>query len=440
MMRVKGMRDFDADMMKRKDMIISKAEETFSSFNFKKIDTPVLEYFDTLTKEGSGGEEIEKQTYNFYDFSKRRVGLRYDLTVPLARYLSQNTNFSIPQKLQRTGKVWRYEDTKKGRYREFSQCDIDIIGSTDTSADAQILFCAYYALKNIGLTEFTFSINNRKLTDGILNHLKIDESIKIGVMRTIDKIDKLSREKLHKEFEKYNIQKTQADKILSSFEIKGPIKDAIKIIKNKVSFEKNNIAEEGIKELEELSEYLEAYGISNTCECNLCIVRGLDYYTGCVFETTINREKKLGSICSGGRYDKMLGHFMNKEVPCTGISIGVDRLLDYFISKRKEDETQKMNKNAIFIANADAEYKGKSKQLAAKLRKILKSKNTIIETEITERKLANQIKYADREKIRYLIIVGKDIDEAKKVTLKDLEKHTEMQINANLKDIEKLIK
>ncbi|MCK5176147.1 MAG: ATP phosphoribosyltransferase regulatory subunit, partial [Candidatus Aenigmarchaeota archaeon] len=205
MIRVKGMRDFDADMMRVKDMIIHKAEETFSSFNFKKIDTPVLEYFDTLTKEGSGGEEIEKQTYNFYDFSKRRVGLRYDLTVPLARYLSQNTNFSIPCKLQRTGKVWRYEDTKKGRYREFSQCDIDIIGSTDTSADAQILFCAYCALKNIGLTDFAFSINNRKLTDGILNHLKINESMKIGVMRTIDKIDKLNREELYKEFEKYNI-------------------------------------------------------------------------------------------------------------------------------------------------------------------------------------------------------------------------------------------
>ncbi|MCK5040588.1 MAG: histidine--tRNA ligase [Candidatus Aenigmarchaeota archaeon] len=439
MKKVKGMRDFDSCLMSDKDFIVKKIEEVFSSFNFRKIDTPVMEYFDTLTKQGTGGDEIENQTYNFYDFSKRRIGLRYDLTVPLARYLSENSNFAIPQKLQRIGKVWRYEDTKKGRYREFSQYDVDIVGSLDMTADAQILFCAYCALKNTGLSGFTFQINNRKLTDGMLEYLGVKgDKLKTGVMRTIDKLEKLSRDELYREFEKYNIKKTKADKILDCFELKGSVNGVLKSIKEKYSFENNETASEGLVELEKLGEYLSSYGMNKVCEYNLSIVRGLDYYTGCVFETKIKGERQLGSICSGGRYDKMLGSFMNKDVPCTGISIGVDRLLDYFVSKKKE-ENKLMNKNAIFVASADVQYSNRAIELAAILRDKLKSKDAIIETDVTGRKLASQIKYADREKIRYVIIVGKDIDNLKKVTFKDMEKHCEKQVSADLKGIEKMI-
>jgi len=432
------MRDFDTELINEKDRIISRAEEVFTSFNFKKIDTPALEYFDTLSKQGAGGDEIENQTYNFYDFSKRRLGLRYDLTVPLARYLSQNTNFSIPQKLQRTGKVWRYEDTKKGRYREFSQCDIDIVGSKDMRADAQVLFCAYCALKNIGLSGFTFHINNRKLIDGVLNYIGIKEEQKTGVMRTIDKIEKLSKTELYREFAKYNIKKIRADEILNCCRLEGSMYEVLKGIKKRFPVEDEATVREGFLELEKLAEYLTAYGINNACRINLSIVRGLDYYTGCVFETKIKNEEKLGSICSGGRYNKMLGSFIGKDVACTGISIGVDRLLDYFIEIKKEEKT-KMNNKAIFVANADEEHLVSAMNLVALLRKKLKSGSFIVETDAMGRKLSNQIKYADREKIRYVLIVGKDIETLKKVTFRDLDKHSEKQINADLAGIKKLI-
>ncbi|OYT34485.1 MAG: histidine--tRNA ligase [Candidatus Aenigmarchaeota archaeon ex4484_52] len=438
MQRVKGMRDFSAEMMQEKNILVNKIKQVFDIFNFKQIDTPVLEYFDTLTKQGTGGSEIEAQTFNFLDFGKRRVGLRYDLTVPLARYLSQNTNFSIPQKLQRFGKVWRYEDTKKGRYREFCQYDIDIIGSKDQSADAQILFCAYCVMKNIGITNFAFQINNRKLIDGVLNYLGIALDQKIGVMRTIDKIEKLNKQQLLNEFHKYGIEKIQANEILNSFALTGPMFDVLKSIKKRFPIAEEPSVRYGFLELEKLAEYLTSYGIDKVCKFNLSIVRGLDYYTGNVFETTIKEGKQLGNVCGGGRYDQMLGTFIGKEIPCTGISFGVDRLLDYFIAKKNEKKAKKknkMNKNALFIANADKEHSLTAMNIASFLREKLKRKKTIIETEITGRNLSNQIKYASNQNIRYVLIVGRDFESLGKITLKDLEKHTEEKISSDLKKI-----
>lgn len=413
--RIKGTRDYDPKDMVLRDIVVSKIKNVYEKCGFVPLETPAIEKWETLAGKAGGGAEIKKQTYNFLDFAGRRIGLRYELTVGMLRYIAMNPNISLPFKRYQYGRVWRYEEYKQGRYREFYQFDIDIIGSKSMLADAEVISAAVDALDAVGVGKFKMSINNRKFVEGVLNYLGIKTKKQLeGAMRTIDKLAKLTKIELYKEFKLYDIEKLQADEILNALSRKGTLQGEIKKIKSlqkKGDFPSNKKIDEGLLELEELKDSLESFGVLKYCDFDASIVRGLAYYTGTVFETVVLDYDKLGSVCSGGRYDNSIGVITGVDNPAVGISIGIERILD--ILKQKNEVVLSID---YFVALVSKDLQKEALLIARDLRK----KGYSCEIDLMGRNFSNQMKYANKRNARNLIIVGpKDFTEGK-VTVKDM--------------------
>ncbi len=421
--RIKGTRDYEPKDMILREKTVSTIKSVYEKRGFVPLETPAIEKWETLAGKAGGGAEIEKQTYNFLDFGGRRIGLRYELTVGMVRYLSMNSNISMPFKRYQYGRVWRYEEYKQGRYREFFQFDIDIIGSKSMLADAEVISTAVEALDAIQIGLFTVALNNRKLVEGVLNYLSIKSKKQLeGAMRTIDKIAKLSRTEIYKEFRQYDIEKVQADEILNAITRKGKLKGELKKIRaaqKKKDFPSNKKIEDGLLELESLAGYLESFGVLNACEFDASIVRGLAYYTGIVFETIVTKKKSIGSVCSGGRYDDSIGKITGIDTPAVGISIGIERILD--ILKETTDSDIKID---YFVAVVSTEFQNE----AIKIARGLRNRGFSCEMDLMGRNFSNQMKYANKCGAKNLVIVGpKDFAEGN-VTLKDMQTGKETKV------------
>ncbi|HOV13691.1 MAG TPA: histidine--tRNA ligase [Spirochaetota bacterium] len=416
---LKGFRDYLPQTMIPKKEIIYKLEKTFESFGFVPIDTPALEYTEILLGKGSG--ETDKQIYRFLDHGKRDVALRFDLTVPLARFVSEHYNELIfPFKRYHVAPVWRGENTQKGRYREFYQCDFDILGSNSTNADLEILLVIKNGFDVINAGDYIININNRKILNLLLEKLGLQDKY-MEILRIIDKIYKIGYGKVLEELTGVGIEIEKTKQLLSnlnltessnSFAIQGD--DIFKFLSKLKNELGNDI--KPINDLEFIFKSFERMDILKNFALNPAITRGLDYYTGIVFESFISDRMEFGSVCSGGRYDNLTGLYSKNPVSGVGASFGLDRLLALMEDKSLIKNSQTKTDILIFNLSDDIETNSFYMTLATYFRE--NGLNTEVVYE--KQKIGNQFKLAEKKGINYIIIAGEEEIKEKKFNLKNI--------------------
>ena len=414
------------------NQIKEKIENTYKKFGFLPLDTPILELSEVLLAKAGG--ETEKQIYRF-NKGDTDLSLRFDLTVPLSKYVAKNYgNLSFPFRRYQIGKVYRGERPQKGRYREFYQCDIDIIGDgeLDVINDAELPSVIYTIFKELGFEYFTICINNRKILNGLFESIGQKEN-SVEILRIIDKIEKIGKQAVIEELEKINVSKASIDKIIEFIEISGTSKEKIEKLKS-LGIE-NEPFKKGLEELEFVYENIKLFGVpEENYKIDLTIARGLDYYTGTVYETFLNDYREIGSICSGGRYENLAEYYTNKKLPGVGVSIGLTRLF----YKLNELGLIKATKKAIsdIIIIPMLEDLTKPIKLATELRSLG------INTEIysNQKKLKAKMKYADKLQIPYVIVIGEDEIDSNEIKLKNMETGNEEAIELDAEKIYLIIK
>ena len=392
--------------------MLDTIRENYERFGFLPIDTPVIEKAEVLLAKGGG--ETEKQIYRFKK-GDTDLALRFDLTVPLARYVAQHfSELTFPFRRYHIGKVYRGERSQKGRFREFYQCDIDIIGNEtlDIINDAEIPSIIYSTFKDLGFDSFTIKINNRKVLKGFFQWLGIQDSTE--VLRTIDKLEKIELDKVKKELEEQGLDKNTVDRIVEFIQIKGNNKEKLHSLKT-LGVE-NDIFKEGLEELTDVNHYVEAFGVpESNYNIDLTIARGLDYYTGTVYETFLNDYPDIGSICSGGRYDDLAGFYTKQKLPGVGISIGLTRLF-YQLNEAKLIETiDNSLTKAIIIPMKDCLDE------AIETASVLRNKGINTQIYLEKGKMGKKFGFADKLNIPYSIIIGPDEIKENKYALRDMK-------------------
>ena len=388
-------------------------ETTYKKYGFLPIDTPIIELSEVLLAKAGG--ETEKQIYRFQK-GDNDLSLRFDLTVPLAKYVAKNYgNLSFPFRRYQIGKVYRGERAQKGRYREFYQCDIDIIGDgeLDIINDAEIPSIIYDIFTNLGFEDFTIRINNRKILNGLFEEIGQKEQAE-EILRIIDKIEKIGKEAVIEEFEKIGVNSEQINKIIEFIEIEGTTNEKLEKLE-KLNIE-NETYKQGVKELKEVIKNIKIFGVpEKNFKVDLTIARGLDYYTGTVYETFLNEYREIGSVCSGGRYENLAEYYTNKKLPGVGVSIGLTRLF-YKLNELNIIKATKKSVAEVLIIPMLEDLTEPIK-LATKLRKMG------INTEIflNNKKLKAKFKYADKLEIPYVVVIGEDEVKENKVTIKNMK-------------------
>ncbi len=408
-----------------------KIEKTYQRFGFLPLDTPILELSEVLLAKAGG--ETEKQIYRFTK-GDTDIAMRFDLTVPLAKYVAKNYgNLSFPFRRYQIGKVYRGEKTQKGRFREFYQCDIDIIGDGELGIvnDAEIPSVIYNLIKEIGFDEFTICINNRKVLNGLFKEINQEQNA-VEIMRTIDKLAKIGKENVVKELQEIGLDEQAIDKILTFIEIDGTTDE--KIAKLEKLGIINEMFVQGLEELKQVVKYIRVFGVPDThFKIDLTIARGLDYYTGTVYETFLNNYKELGSVCSGGRYENLAGYYTDKKLPGVGISIGLTRLF-YKLNELQLIKADKYSMADVLIIPM-VEDMTKSIELASNLR----AKGVNTEVYLNDKKLKAKFKYADKLKIPYVVVIGEDEINSNTVKVKNMETGEETTVPLVTDEICKVI-
>lgn len=414
------------------DQMKEKIEKTYQKFGFLPLDTPILELSEVLLAKAGG--ETEKQIYRFTK-GDTDISMRFDLTVPLAKYVAKNYgNLSFPFRRYQIGKVYRGEKTQKGRFREFYQCDIDIIGDGELGIvnDAEIPSVIYNLISSLGFNDFTICINNRKVLNGLFGEVNQEQNA-VDIMRTIDKLAKIGKENVISELKEIGLDDQAIDRILKFIEIDGTTDEKIKKLKEL------NIQEEmfveGLAELEQVVKYIRVFGVPDThFKIDLTIARGLDYYTGTVYETFLNDYKEIGSVCSGGRYENLAEYYTDKKLPGVGISIGLTRLF-YKLNELQLIKSDKYSMSDVLIIPM-TEDMTKSIELASNLRK--EGINT--EVYLNDKKLKAKFKYADKLKIPYVVVIGEDEINSNMIKVKNMSTGEETPTELDAKKIYEIIK
>ena len=412
------------------DQIKETIEKTYQKFGFLPLDTPVLELSDVLLAKAGG--ETEKQIYRF-EKGDTDIAMRFDLTVPLAKYVAKNYgNLSFPFRRYQIGKVYRGERTQKGRFREFYQCDIDIIGDGELSIknDAELPSVIYNIFKSLGFDNFTIKINNRKLFNGLFESLNQTENA-IEILRIIDKIEKIGKEAVIEELQKLDVPENSIKSIINFIEIKGTTDEKLQKLQE-LNIE-NEEFKAGLDELTQVVKYVRLFGVPDkNFAVDLSIARGLDYYTGTVYETFLNDYREVGSICSGGRYDNLAENYTKQKLPGVGISIGLTRLF-YKLNELNLIKTDKKSISKVLIIPMVENMEFPIK-IATNLR------NSGINTEIflNDKKLKAKMKYADKLEIPYVIVVGEDEANTGIVKIKNMQ--TGEEVESKIEEISEKLK
>ncbi len=411
----KGTRDFLPEKAEKLQKIVSILRSVFEKYGFKPLYTPAFENFELLSAKGGLGEAVKDEIYYFRDKGNRELGLRFDLTMPLARVAASNPNMQKPFKRYCIDRVWRYDNPQAMRYREFWQGDIDIIGSKSLLADAECLAAAVECIEALGFKDFYIRLNNRKLLQAIIDIYAKEKSK--DAMRIIDKLDKIGREGVAKELSSIGID---GERLVSAVTVSGENKAILERLKGR--FGEN----EGLKEIEKLLSYAKTFGIEKRLKIDVSLARGLEYYTGIVFEVFAGAKVSCGA---GGRYDNLIKNISGIDTPATGISFGIDRLLEILESKKS---AQKNSYERVFVADID--LKKDSIKIASDIRKA----GIPCELDIMGRKFGKQLEYASSAGIRYVVIVGKEELKKKSVKLKDMKSGKEKLVK--LSALQKIIK
>ncbi len=393
--------------------IIQRIKASFEKFGFLPLDTPIIESADVLLAKAGG--ETEKQVYNF-NKGENELCLRFDLTVPLAKFVAANFNqLTFPFKRYQIGKVFRGERPQKGRFREFYQCDIDVIGNENLSIvnDAEMPSIIYQTFKSLNIGDFVINFSNRKLLKGLFSSLELEEK-SADILRTIDKLEKIGEEKVFLILiEDFKLSKKQVKTILDFVKISGTTDEKLEKIKQMPV--KNQIYLDGVNEIFETVKYLRSFNVpDDNFEINLTITRGLDYYTGTVYETFLKDYRSIGSVCSGGRYDNLAEFYTDKKLPGVGISIGFTRLF-YILNENEILKTESNSISKVIILPM-------TENIAYCLSLATFFRNNEINTEVflEQAKFKNKLSYANKLQIPYAVIVGEDEIKQNYLTLKNM--------------------
>ncbi|MBI2656774.1 histidine--tRNA ligase [Candidatus Woesearchaeota archaeon] len=400
----KGTRDFSPEEKILMDKIVGTLKEVFGLYGYAPLDTPILEKFDVLASKYAGGTEILKETFKLKDQGSRELGLRYDLTVPLARYVGMNPNIKMPFKRYQVGEVFRDGPVASARYRQFLQCDVDVVGSASMASDAELIALIYAAFCKLNL-EVVAKFNNRKLLNDILDYCGTDKSNQEAVILSIDKLEKFGVNVVKNELREQKIEDKKISKIIDIISIKGNNQQKINQLKNILK------KSEGLDEIGQLLEYLKSLGFE--AEFDVSLARGLAYYTGTVIEAFLKNSNVKSSVCAGGRYDSMIGAFLEKgNYPAVGVSFGVDRIYDAL--SEKQAAKQKTNTQVYIIPI-------KTLNESMKIAQQLRDAGINADIDLMERGPSKNLEYANSLGIPYVVFVGKKELEQDKVKLRDMK-------------------
>lgn len=408
---LKGFRDFLPAQMIPREKLMETARTVYRRYGFVPIDTPALELLEVLT--GKGSEETDRQMYHFTDSGGREVGMRFDLTVPFARFAAQHIHeLGTPFKRYHIAPVWRGETPQAGRFREFVQCDFDTIGTTGVVSDIETALVIHELLQAIGIDQFQIRINNRQVLTAFLKAQGLENS-STAVLRALDKFEKVGGEQVKKELESAGLNTQQADGVLALAAMHGSNDELLSQLATMVTG--NETGEQGVQRLRDLTGALRAAGVPESrYRIDVSIARGLDYYTGVVFETTLGELPSIGSICSGGRYDNLAGLYTKQYLPGIGASLGLDRLL---AALEQLGRIPKQPRSAdVFIALFDPAGINDYFRLAS----IVRAAGWSAEVFPESKKLAQQLKYADQRGFRVALIAGSEELAKGTVQIKDL--------------------
>jgi len=389
----RGTRDFMPQEKIKRDWIVGTIKREFEKFGFNPLETPALENFDVLSNKFAGGEEILKETYRLKDQGNRELGLRYDLTVPLCRIIASNNALAMPFKRYQIASAWRDGPLKTGRYREFTQCDADIVGVESLRADAECVALTQSVFDALGL-KVKMRVNNRKFLDGLLAKAGVPESKRATVMLSIDKLEKIGRDGVERELKEKGV----------TVEILEVIKDA-----------------KPSREIGELFSYCEELGVrKDFVVFDASLARGLNYYTGTVFEGYLAGGKIKSSVCGGGRYDDLIAKFSGREqkIPAVGISFGVDVIAEVAA------EREKTVVQAFLIPI-------KTTARAIAIAQELRAQGVNCAVDLMERSISKNLDYASKQGIPFAIIVGEQELKAGKIKLRDLQSGEEKLVSVS---------
>jgi len=417
---LKGFRDHLPAQALARERILDTARRVYRSYGFAPIDTPALEYLEILT--GKGSEETDKQLYRFQDHGGRDVGLRFDLTVPFARFCAQHIGgLGVPFKRYHMAPVWRGENTQRGRYREFMQCDFDTIGTTSPVADLEMVLVVHDLLSAIGIGGFTIRINDRRVLAGVLAECGVaDRSTQ--VLRALDKLGKATPEQVAAELEGHGVTAVVREKLLGMAQLAGEPAAVLAALDGLVG--DSDTGREGVAALRALLDGVGQAGVpAGRVIVDPSIARGLDYYTGVVLESFLDELPALGSICSGGRYDNLAGLYTKQSLPGVGASLGIDRLLAGLeeLGRLELLETPA----EVFLVHFDEEHLGDYLRIAATLR----AAGMAVEFYPEARRVGQQLKVAAKKGFRVALVIGSDEFAAGTAQVKDMAAGTSSTVD-----------
>ena len=418
------------ELLPNEQILFNKMKETiqktYERYGFLPLNTPIIEDAKILLAKAGG--ETEKQIYRFTK-GENDLALRFDLTVPLAKYVTEYYDkLSFPFRRYQIGKVYRGEKSQRGRYREFYQCDIDIIGDGKLSIinDAEIPSIIYNTFNKLGFDDFTICINNRKILNGFFKSLDLTEKSQ-DILRVIDKIDKIGKDKVEAELSE-KVDSNNLEMIMKFLSIDGSNQEKITELENLGI--KDEIFQEGLNELKQVLNYIGDFGVpEHNVKLDLTIARGLDYYTGTVYETFLNKYRNMGSVCSGGRYDNLTEYYTDRKMPGVGISIGLSRLFFQLMDNNIiSADNESISKVIVISMTENYGY-------CAKVASTLRENGIKVQVNFEDQKLGKKFKYADNIKVEYAIIIGDDEVENNKISLKNMKTGEQQTI-----DIEEALK
>lgn len=427
----KGTRDFLPQQMVQRQYVIDTVKTVFERYGYEPLETPSIEKLEVLSgKYGEEGDKLlfkvlrrgtglEDLQYGSTEFIVKKYSqlveeaLRYDLTVPLSRVVAMHQDkISLPFKRYQIQPVWRADRPQRGRYREFYQCDVDTVGTESMLADAEVIAIVNDVLETLGFEQFIIRINNRKILDGILAHAGIDPKKGPAALIAIDKLDKIGIDGVRSELGNRAISEDSIKRILRVLEISGTPKEVLSELTSTIN--KNAVLDEGIDELQQIINYLSDLGTPpKRYKIDLYLARGLGYYTGPIYETVVE-EPKIGSLSGGGRYDHLIGMFLGKEIPATGTSFGIERIID--VMSELEMFPTSATKTAVLVTLFDQSTLSASLSFTQELRKI----GINAENFLNLAKFKKQLSYANRKEIPFVAIIGPDELAENRVTIKNM--------------------
>ncbi len=420
MQPVRGMKDWSGDEAWKREYVMERIKSIFQKYGYEPLETPAVEYFETLSAKGGGGDEIKDEIYYFKDKADRELGLRFDLTVPTARFVASNPTMPKPYKRYSIGKVWRYDRPQAGRYREFTQADIDIFGSDKPCSDLEITMVAIDVMRSLGFKDFRIRVNNRKVLEAMVLAAGIPEDKVLDAFRAIDKLDKIGWDGITEELKERNVP--NYEKLVAMIKSND-------LEKIRTDLEKFDAGKQGLEELGDLLELVGEMGLEKWVNIDLTLVRGLEYYTGNVFEIQAGGQWSCGG---GGRYDRLVETYKGRPTPAIGISFGVERVIQLMEENNLFPENYKPT--LVYIAPVNA-YKE-----AWEIRKKLIDLGLSCDIDLMRRKLNKQFDYAKGKGYKWMLIVGEMDVKSGVVTLKNLETREEQKIKLDeLESIKQII-